>query len=195
MNLDDYKSLSDIQIMSKVGEYDSKALEELYNRYSPILYSLIKKIVEDKTKAEEVLADVFVLVWKKKNSSNISDANVYTWLITLARNKAVDIRRRDENSEEGMPEYNDDYEDYFIIPGLSESIDPLDLNKALSVKDNFEEALNKLTDAQKFVLFLAYYEGKTQSEIAKQLNIPVATVKSKIKLSLSNLKQNLVSGE
>ncbi len=193
--MDDYKSLSDIQIMSKVGEYDSKALEELYNRYSPILYSLIKKIVEDKTKAEEVLADVFVLVWKKKNSSNISDANVYTWLITLARNKAVDIRRRDENSEEGMPEYNDDYEDYFIIPKLSESIDPLDLNKALSVKDNFEEALNKLTDAQKFVLILAYYEGKTQSEIAKQLNIPVATVKSKIKLSLSNLKQNLVSGE
>lgn len=195
MNLDEYKSLSDIQIMSKVGEYDSKALEELYNRYSPILYSLIKKIVEDKTKAEEVLADVFVLVWKKKNSSNISDANVYTWLITLARNKAVDIRRRDENSEEGMPEYNDDYEDYFIIPRLSESIDPLDLNKALSVKDNFEEALNKLTDAQQYVLLLAYYEGKTQSEIAKQLNIPVATVKSKIKLSLSNLKQNLVSGE
>ncbi len=195
MNLDDYKSLSDIQIMSKVGEYDSKALEELYNRYSPILYSLIKKIVEDKTKAEEVLADVFVLVWKKKNSSNISDANVYTWLITLARNKAVDIKRRDENSEDGMPEYNDDYEDYFIIPKLSESIDPLDLNKALSVKDNIEEALNKLTDAQKYVLLLAYYEGKTQSEIAKQLNIPVATVKSKIKLSLSNLKQNLVSGE
>ena len=193
--MDDYKSLSDIQIMSKVGEYDSKALEELYNRYSPILYSLIKKIVEDKTKAEEVLADVFVLVWKKKNSSNISDANVYTWLITLARNKAVDIRRRDENSEEGMPGYNDDYEDYFIIPKLSESIDPLDLNKALSVKDNFEEALNKLTDAQKFVLILAYYEGKTQSEIAKRLNIPVATVKSKIKLSLSNLKQYLVSGE
>ncbi len=59
----------------------------------------------------------------------------------------------------------------------------------------FEEALNKLTDAQKYVLLLAYYEGKTQSEIAKQLNIPVATVKSKIKLSLSNLKQNLVSGE
>lgn len=193
--MDDYKSLSDIQIMSKVGEYDSKALEELYNRYSPILYSLIKKIVGDKTKAEEVLADVFVLVWKKKNSSNISDANVYTWLITLARNKAVDIKRRDENSEDGMPEYNDDYEDYFIIPKLSESIDPLDLNKALSVKDNFEEALNKLTDAQKYVLLLAYYEGKTQSEIAKQLNIPVATVKSKIKLSLSNLKQNLVSGE
>jgi len=194
MNLDDYKTFSDIQIMSKVGEYDSKALEELYDRYSPILYSLIKKIVEDKTNAEEVLSDVFVLVWKNKDSPNISAANVYTWLITLARNKAVDRRRRDENSDV-MPEYNDDYEDSFIIPKLSKSIDPLDLNKALSVKDNFEEALNKLTDAQNFVLYLAYYEGKTHGEIANQLNIPVATVKSKIKVSLLNLKQNLVSGE
>ncbi len=192
--MDDYKSLSDIQIMNKVGDYDSKALEELYDRYSPILYSLIKKIVEDKTKAEEVLADVFVIVWKNKNSSNISVANVYTWLVTLARNKAVDNKRRGESSE-GMPEYNDDYEDRFIIPRLSRSIDPLDLNKALSVKDNFEEALNKLTDAQNFVIYLAYYEGKTHSEIAKQLNIPVVTVKSKIKVSLLNLKQNLVSGE
>ncbi|MCH7964769.1 MAG: sigma-70 family RNA polymerase sigma factor [Bacteroidetes bacterium] len=192
--MDDYKSFSDIQIMNKVGEYDSKALEELYDRYSPILYSLIKKIVEDKTKAEEVLADVFVLVWKNENSSNKSAANVYTWLITLARNKAVDRKRRDENPDL-MPEYNDDYEDRFIIPRLSKSIDPLDLNKALSVKDNFEEALNKLTDAQNFVLYLAYYEGRTHGEIAKQLNIPVATVKSKIKVSLSNLKQNLVSGE
>ena len=51
MNLDDYKSFSEIEIMSKVGEYDSKALEELYDRYSPILYSLIKKIVEDKNKS------------------------------------------------------------------------------------------------------------------------------------------------
>ncbi len=194
MNLDDYKSFSDIQIMSKVGEFDSKALEELYDRYSSLLYSLIKKIVEDKTKAEEVLVDVFVIVWESKDTANISADNVYTWLITLARNKAVDIKRRDENPE-GMQEYNDDYEDRFIIPKLSKSIDPLDLNKALSVKDNFEEALNKLTDAQNFVLYLAFYEGKTHSEIAKQLNIPVVTVKSKIKVSLSNLKQNLVSGE
>ncbi len=192
--MDDYKLFSDIQIMNKVSEYDSKALEELYDRYSPILYSLIKKIVEDKTKAEEILADVFVIVWKNKESSNISADNVYTWLIALARNKAVDGKRRDENPE-GMPEYNDDYEDRFIIPKLSKSIDPLDLNKALSVKENFEEALNKLTDAQNFVLYLAYYEGKTHNEIAEQLNIPVATVKSKVKVSLTNLKQNLVSGE
>lgn len=180
--------------MQKVAEFDSKALEELYNRYSPILYTLIMKIVADKEVAEEVLSDVFVILWKRKDSFDLSYNSTYTWLITLARNKAVDSKKRKELPD-GLPEYNDEYEELFILPKLSKEIDPIDLNSAMSVKDKVEEALNKLTDAQKFVLYLAYYEGKTHSEIAKQLNIPVSTVRSKIQLSLSKLKQNLVSNE
>ena len=191
--MEDYKSITDSQLILKVSGYDSKALEELYDRYSPILYTLIRKIVIDKSLAEEVLGDVFVLLWKRKDTYDLSANNVYTWLITLARNKAVDAKKRKENPEM-MPVYNDEYEDRFIITRLSKSIDPLDLKNALAVKDKFEDALNKLTDAQKYVLYLAYYEGKTHSQIANKLNIPVATVKSKIQLSLSKLKQNLVSG-
>lgn len=191
--MDDYKSFTDSQIIQKVTDYDSKALEELYDRYAPILYSLIKKIVTDQKVAEELLTDIFVIVWEKSSILNSSANNVYTWLVTLARNKAVDRKRRDESTEE-LPEYNDDYENEYIIPNLSKSIDPLDLNNALSVKENFEEALNNLTDAQQYVVYLAYYEGKTESEIAKKLNIPLPTVKSKIKVALTNLKQNLVSG-
>lgn len=191
--MDDYKSFTDSQIIQKVSDYDSKALEELYDRYAPILYSLIKKIVTDQKVAEELLTDIFVIAWEKSSIINSSANNVYTWLITLARNKAVDRKRRDESTEE-LPEYNDDYENEYVIPNLSNSIDPLDLNNALSVKENFEEALNNLTDAQQYVVYLAYYEGKTESEIAKKLNIPLPTVKSKIKVALTNLKQNLVSG-
>ena len=93
-----------------------------------------------------------------------------------------------------MPEYNDDYENDYVIPRLSKFIDPLDLNNALSVKENFEGALNDLTDAQQYVLYLAYYEGKTENEIAKKLNIPLPTVKSKIKVALTSLKHNLITG-
>ena len=191
--MDDYKSFTDSQIIQKVTDYDSKALEELYDRYAPILYSLVKKIVTDQKVAEELLTDIFVIVWEKSSILNSSANNVYTWLVTLARNKAVDRKRRDESTEE-LPEYNDEYENDYVIPQLSKSIDPLDLNNALSVKENFEEALNNLTDAQQYVVYLAYYEGKTESEIAKKLNIPLPTVKSKIKVALTNLKQNLVSG-
>ena len=63
--MEDYKSFTDSQLMQKVSEYDSKSLEELYDRYSPILYTLIKKIVADQKIAEEVLTDIFVIVWEK----------------------------------------------------------------------------------------------------------------------------------
>jgi DNA-directed RNA polymerase specialized sigma24 family protein len=138
--LDDYKSFTDSQIIQKVTDYDSKALEELYDRYAPILYSMIKKIVTDQKVAEELLTDIFVIVWEKSSIINSSANNVYTWLVTLARNKAVDRKRRDESTEE-LPEYNNDYENEYVIPNLSKSIDPLDLNNALSVKENFEDTI------------------------------------------------------
>ena len=88
---------TDIELMQRVVAYDSKALEALYNRYSPILYTLIKKIVTDQNAAEEVLSDVFVIIWRKANLFDFSTGNVYTWVITLTRNKAVDFLKRSLN--------------------------------------------------------------------------------------------------
>ena len=86
--------MTDSELMLKVAGYDSKALEHLYDRYSPILYTLIKKIVDDKEVAEEVLSDVFVIIWKKIDQFDFKTNNVYTWLITIARNKAIDTLKR-----------------------------------------------------------------------------------------------------
>jgi len=188
-----YNTLPDNELFRKIAEYDSKALEELYDRYSPILYTLIKRIVNDKNVADEILSEVFVVIWRKIPKFNFDMNNVYVWLIILARNKAVDKLRRDRD-EGNLPEYNDEYEDKFILPRLSKVIDQLDLKDAYTAREKFEEALNKLTDAQQYVIFLAYYNGKTEKEIAEKLNIPLPTVKSKIKVALSNLKQNLLKG-
>ncbi len=191
--MEDNKIITDTQIMRKIKEYDSKALEELYDRYSPILYTLIKKIVPDQTVAEEVLADIFVILWKKGKNFELSNENLYTWLIILARNKAVDRKIRDSKLKE-FPEYSDDFEDEIIIPKISKSIDPFELSNVQAEKEKFEEAMNKLTEAQKYVINMAFYDGKTQGEIASELNIPLSTVKSKIQVALSNLKTNFVSG-
>ncbi|MFA6598846.1 MAG: sigma-70 family RNA polymerase sigma factor [Ignavibacteriaceae bacterium] len=185
-------SLTDAEIMKRIANYDSRALETLYNRYSPILYTLIKKIIGEVQVSEEVLIDVFVIIWRKINYYDLKNGDVYTWLITVARNKAIDTVRR---SKKLIPvDYDDDYENFYIVPRLSPQIDDLDLKTAISIKDNIEKALNKLTDAQKYVLFLGYYEGLTQSEIAQHLRIPSQTVKSKIKFSLSSLRDNLLKG-
>lgn len=185
---------TDIELMQRVVAYDSKALEALYNRYSPILYTLIKKIVTDEAAAEEVLSDVFVIIWRKANRFDFSSGNVYTWIITLTRNKAVDYLKRSQKSG-NIKIYNDAYENKFILPGLSPAIDQLDIKTAMHIKENVERALNKLTDAQQYVIYLGYYEGLTQKEIAERLNIPLPTVKSKIKIALSNLRDNLIKGD
>lgn len=183
-------SLTDAEIMKRIANYDSRALETLYNRYSPILYTVIKKIVGDEQVSEEVLIDVFVIVWRKINYYDLKNGDAYSWLISVARNKAIDTVRRSKNL---IPDaYDDDYENFYIVPRLSPQIDDLDLKTAINIKDNIEKALNKLTDAQKHILFLGYYEGLTQSEIAQHLRIPPQTVKSKVKIALSNLKDNLL---
>ncbi len=187
-------SSTDLELMERVASYDSKALEALYNRYSPLLYTVIKKIVSEESVAENVLSDVFIIIWRKANLFDFNSANVYTWLVTLTRNKATDTIRR-THTEKTVKEYTESYEDEFIIPHLSKAIDPLDLKTALSLKDSVESALNSLTEAQQYVLYLAYYEGLTQKEIAAKLNIPFPTVKSKLKIALSNLKENLVKGD
>lgn len=185
-------SLTDSEIMKRIANYDSRALETLYNRYSPILYTLIKKIVGDVQLSEEILIDVFVIIWRKINYYDLKNGDVYSWIITVARNKAIDTVRR---SKHLIPvEYDDNYENFYIVPRLSPQIDDLDLKTAMSIKENIEKALNKLTDAQKYVLFLGYYEGLTQTEIAQHLRIPSQTVKSKIKFALSNLRDNLLKG-
>jgi RNA polymerase sigma-70 factor (ECF subfamily) len=184
----------DIDVMKRVAAYDSKALEILYDRYSPLLYTLIKKIAVEKSLTEEILTEVFVIIWRRIELFDIYSGNVYTWLVTLARNKAVDtVRRKNENLK--MPEYTKDYEINFILPSLSKQIDPLDLATTNAIKDSFEVALNKLTDAQQYVIYLAYYEGLTQIEISEKLNIPYATVKSKIKIASTNLREYLLKGD
>lgn len=184
---------SDLEIMKKVASYDSKALEALYNRYSTILYTLIKTIVSDEKLAEEVLSDVFVIIWRKINHFNFKKGNVYTWLITIARNKAVDTIRAKRSGVENT-QYSDDYENKFIIPNIRSNGKSLELKDALKKTVTMQKAMEELTDAQQYVIHLAYFEGLTESEIAAKLNIPVPTVKSKIRIALTNLKENLSKG-
>jgi len=184
-------NLTDSNLMGRVANYDSKALEILYDRYSPLLYTIIKKIVSDKDLAEEVLVEVFAIVWRKIELYDSEKA--YSWLVGLTRNKAVDVVRRNNNDQVKSIHYSDEYENRFIIPKLSKEIDPLDLKTAFSISGNVENALNNLTDAQQYVLYLAYYEGLTQQQIAEKLNIPLQTVVSKIKIASNNLRENLLS--
>lgn len=186
-----FNELSDLELMREIANYESRALEELYDRYSPLLYTIIKKIAPDQTAAEQILIEVFVIVWRKASKLNFQTENIYTWLVTLARNKAVDTVRRARSTSSTVQFYNDEYEDYFILPTFPFDIDGLDFNTASSLKPKVEKSLAKLTDTQKYVLHLAYYEGYSIDEIADKLNVPVETVRNKVMTALVGLRDNL----
>jgi RNA polymerase sigma-70 factor (ECF subfamily) len=181
--------LTDIELIQRITNRDSKALENLYDRYSPVLYTLVKRIVVDKEKSEEILADIFVLIWQKSFMFDINSGNLYSWLINLTRNKALDLIRREKSLI--AVEYNDEYENSSILPVISTLIPSNDLDKTVNSREKIFSAFHNLTEAQQYVLSLAYYEGLSESEIAAKLNIPLLTVKSKIRVALNSVKEIL----
>ena len=94
--------------MLEIARFESRALEELYNRYSPLLYTIIKKITPDQITAEQILIEVFVIIWRKINKFDFNVGNVYSWLETLARNKAIDSLRRDRVATNSTIQFYDD---------------------------------------------------------------------------------------
>ncbi len=180
--------LTDIKLFQRITNRDSKALESLYDRYSPILFTLVKRIVHDKSKAEEILSDIFVIIWQKSSSFDINSGNLYAWLINLTRNKALDFVRREKSLI--VEEYNDDYENAFILPDISTLIPSNNLDYAFNNREKIYSSFHSLTEAQQYVLSLAYYDGLSESEIAAKLNIPLLTVKSKIRVALNSLKES-----
>lgn len=181
--------IKDIELIQRVIERDSKALEALYDKYSPVLFTLINKILGSKEKAEIVLTEIFVIIWQKCELFNLETQNLFTWLILLTRNKSLDYLKRERGGQ--LPEYNDEYENSEIIPKISPEITPLDIEDSFYKRELIYTAMSNLTDAQQYVLSLAFYEGLNENDIAKKLNIPIPTIKSKLRVVLNSLRDVL----
>lgn len=186
----DYREMTDRKLIEEAGRFQSRALEELYYRYSSIIYTIAKKIAPDEKAAEDVVIDVFAIVWKRACEIDFSGICVYTWLVTLTRNKALDYLKRSRSPEATLDYYDDEYERTYILPHLAPGADNYEIGQALKQKTRIENALDKLTDAQKYVIHLAYYEGYNINEISDKLGIPKETVRTKIYTSFNSLNDN-----
>jgi len=179
---------TDAEIMLKIAGYDSSALELLYDRYAPMLYALIKKIIPNQELTDKVLSEVFVITLKQIDQFDFKSSDVYTWLVTLTRNKAIDSMKRQQGREKRV--YTEEFEKDEIIPKLSPEIKAMEFSDVTRMRNNVQAAINSLTDAQKSLLDLSYYEGLDESMIAERLKIPVSSVKSKLRLvNVSLMKQ------
>jgi len=172
------KQTTDSELLLQIVGYNSDAFEQLYNRYSATIYSLIKEIVTNPKLAEKILLNVFSVFLKRIDHYSTNSNNIFTWLTLLARNISIDTLKRMKFIED-IPIYSDDYEIEFILPNLSQEITLINLDEREALGEKIKSYKNHLTEVQNLVLSLIYFEGLNEEEIAKRLNVPVATVRQK----------------
>lgn len=178
------------ELMAGMARREPKALEELYARFSRALYNVIFAVVRRKEDAEEILCDVFHQAWEKAHSYDGTKGSVYTWLLAMSRNRAIDrLRSKGYKLQANATEGTDAVED---LAG-SEGSDPLDQAVLAERAVLVREALGRISPDQRRILEIAYFEGRSQSEIAAALELPLGTVKSRVRDGMKAL-QGLLKG-
>jgi len=169
------------ELMSAVaGRRDRVAFAELYDYFAPRLKSYLRRRGAETGQAEELVQEVMLTVWRRAELYDRSQANVSTWIFTIARNRRIDALRR-----ERRPDF--DPADPALVPAGDPA--PDDAFAAAEAGDRLRRAIEDIPAEQGELLRLAFYEDKTHSAIAGELGLPLGTVKSRIRLALGKLRQ------
>ena len=166
------------QLVVMLNEQSNDAFNYLYDNYSGALYTIINQIVPDKETAGDVLQEVFINIWKKINSYDAAKGRLFTWMLNIARNAAIDkIRSKG---------YRDSQKHLPIAEGENSSTA---MSSDPSISDvGLKKMLTKLSDDSRKLIDLSYFQGFTHEEIAKMLGIPLGTVKTRIRTAIIQLR-------
>jgi len=177
----------DRSCLERVRAGDTRALEELYDRHGDLLYSLVMRILRSAADAEEVVQEAWLQAWRKAGSFDPARGTVAAWLITIARNRAID-RLRSEGSRERAQ----------ALAGAEPAAPVADASSEVgqrTLAEHMASALAMLERQHREVLELAYFGGLSQTEIATRLGAPLGTVKSWSRQALARLRELVPQGE
>ena len=175
-------------VLARVADGELDALDELYERYKTMAYSIAYRITNDATLAEDVVQDAFLGAWRNAARYVEGRGSVKTWLLSIVHHRAIDaIRRRRPTTE--LPEREDAPPPELRLPDVwTEVVADLD---AAEVR----RALDALRDVQREAIELAYFGGLTQVEVAERTGTPLGTVKSRMRLGLLAMRRVLEGQE
>ena len=165
------------QIVQLLKKEDKTAINLLYENYANSLYGVILKVTINEEIAQDALQETFVKVWKNAKKYDSKKAKLFTWLYRIARNTAIDKLRSFNNRFE--KEVQIDNSNVYILPTASLNDDVIDL----------KEHVARLDEKYQIVLKALFFEGMTQQEASEELNIPLGTIKSRLKIGLRELKK------
>jgi len=175
---------ADRAVLARIANGELNALDELYERYKTMAYSIAYRITDDASLAEDVVQDAYLGVWRNAARYIEGRGSVKTWLLSIVHHRAIDaIRRRRPTTE--LPELDDVPPATLTLPDVwGEVAANLDA-------ETVRTALSALTDVQREAIELAYFGGLTQVEIAEQTSTPLGTVKSRMRLGLLAMRRAL----
>jgi RNA polymerase sigma-70 factor (ECF subfamily) len=179
---------ADRAVLGRIADGELRALDDLYERYKTMAYSIAFRITNDATLAEDVVQDAFLGVWRNAARYVEGRGSVKTWLLSIVHHRAIDaVRRRRPTSE--LPEREDIPPPEFRLPDVwAEVSSRLDA-------DTVRGALAVLSDVQREAIELAYFSGLTQVEVAERTATPLGTVKSRMRLGLLAMRRVLLEAE
>jgi RNA polymerase sigma-70 factor (ECF subfamily) len=168
---------ADNSLVSAVRSGDENAMATLYDRYSPIVYSVALRVLGDTGAAEDVLQEVFMQLWRNPGGFDSSRGNLAAWLAVISRNRAIDaVRKRRPDTD---------------IADVIVSVEPDlagDAERARAM-EKVRGALGAMPSAQRSALEMAYFEGLTHTEIAAKTSEPLGTIKTRIRAGLLALRK------
>ena len=168
---------SEQELVILLNEQSNDAFNYLYDNYSGAIYTIINQIVSDNDTANDVMQEVFVNIWRKIQTYDATKGRLFTWMLNIARNAAIDKVRsrgfRDNQRTQSMP--------------ASESGVTISSNPTVS-DVGLQKVLTALNDEYRKLIDLSYFQGFTHEEISKILGIPLGTVKTRIRTAISQLR-------
>jgi RNA polymerase sigma-70 factor, ECF subfamily len=172
-------------LVRQLLQRDVEAFEQLYDRHSIIVYRLVLRIVRQASTAEEIVQDVFLQLWRNASQYDTRRGPFVPWLMTMARNRALDHLRLKSERQRRREDQSDELPPVIAVPQFEQALD--EKRRAERVR----ALIGSLSPQQKKAIELAYFEGMSHSEIAEALKEPLGTVKSWIRNALLRLKEGL----
>jgi RNA polymerase sigma factor (sigma-70 family) len=184
-----YDTLDDASLGALIGDRDSLAIDELYERHGSACYGLARRVVADEQLAQDVVQEVFLAIWRGAATYDGSRGSLSTWLFSLTHHKSVDAVRRSQRHS-GRRASED------ALTTEPDPTTPVEEQAMASVRrDQVRAALVELPEPQRQALMLAYFGGYSQSEIAQLTGIPLGTVKTRTLAAMRRLRLVLADGQ
>lgn len=175
------------QLLTRIGRGDESALAALYDRFSRPIYSMVLRITYNERDAEEIVQDVFLTVWRTAATFDAQRASAFTWLTTVARNKAIDRIRASQRRIPPPPSTETNSGNEAVDP----SANPADEVSQADRSESLSLIVRTLPTNQRQAIELAFFDGLTHPEIAERLGETIGTVKSRIRLGMDKLRIKL----